>query len=164
MTDFASCIDFLNREHRRFDSERAQWAMEREKLQENLSVLEREVKSSEKIKLELAKRVKMLEHALMKEREEAGYGVRELDRNVGDEQRNGLEEKVIVAETAKVVENTEVEAELAMDCVKMLASKEAQLEVKAAEELQTQPVMLRIKNGKSGGLIMVLLSCKCRSD
>lgn len=66
--NFPTTINFLQREFRKFESERELWELERGELSTTISHLETFRKSQEKIQYDLMRRIKMLEFALRTER------------------------------------------------------------------------------------------------
>jgi striatin 1/3/4 len=61
-------LHFLQHEWSRFEMERAQWEMERAELQARISFLQGERKGQENLKMDLVRRIKMLELSLRQER------------------------------------------------------------------------------------------------
>ncbi|OAD77850.1 hypothetical protein PHYBLDRAFT_180018, partial [Phycomyces blakesleeanus NRRL 1555(-)] len=74
MTDPASeyslpgVLHFLQAEWRRFERERNEWAIERAEFKARIALLEGERRGVENLRMDLMKRVKMLEYALRQER------------------------------------------------------------------------------------------------
>ena len=68
LNTFRNAIDIICKEHKKYETEKNLWLVEREQLQNKILLLENNFKSQEKVKLELAKRVKILEHSLKQER------------------------------------------------------------------------------------------------
>ncbi|KAL1930160.1 hypothetical protein VTP01DRAFT_1314 [Rhizomucor pusillus] len=67
-------LHYLQSEWRRFERERNEWAIERAELKARIALLEGELRGSENLRLDLVKRVKMLEYALRQERQVFGTG------------------------------------------------------------------------------------------
>ncbi|CAG8492059.1 3591_t:CDS:2 [Acaulospora colombiana] len=68
-------IHFLQSEWRRFERDRNEWEIERAEMKARIALLEGERRGIEKIKMDLMKRVKMLEFALRKERSKYLAGI-----------------------------------------------------------------------------------------
>ncbi|CAG8675377.1 4901_t:CDS:10 [Acaulospora morrowiae] len=68
-------IHFLQSEWRRFERDRNEWEIERAEMKARIALLEGERRGIEKMKVDLMKRIKMLEFALRKERSKYLAGV-----------------------------------------------------------------------------------------
>ncbi|XP_055342697.1 striatin-like isoform X2 [Paramacrobiotus metropolitanus] len=66
---FPGVLHFLQHEWTRFELDRAQWEVERAELQARVAFLQGERKSQESLKVDLVRRIKMLELALRQERQ-----------------------------------------------------------------------------------------------
>ncbi|KAI9496878.1 WD40-repeat-containing domain protein [Zychaea mexicana] len=65
---FPGVLHYLQVEWRRFERERNEWTIERAQMKARIALLEGERRGVEQVKLDLMKRVKMLEYALRQER------------------------------------------------------------------------------------------------
>ncbi|KAF9413046.1 hypothetical protein BGZ94_000854 [Podila epigama] len=65
---FPSVLQFLQSEWRRFERDRNEWDIEKAEMKARIAFLEGEKRSIDNTKLDLMKRVKMLEYALRQER------------------------------------------------------------------------------------------------
>jgi len=63
-----AAIETLFSEWQNIQSERAQWNLERSQMRARIIQLEGEVRNHEKIRMDLVRRVKLLEHSLISER------------------------------------------------------------------------------------------------
>ncbi|KAG8821687.1 hypothetical protein FRC18_011243 [Serendipita sp. 400] len=64
----AGVLHFLQTEWRRYERERNEWEIERAEMRARIALLEGERRSFENIKIDLLRRVKMMEYALRVER------------------------------------------------------------------------------------------------
>ncbi|KAI7862263.1 WD40-repeat-containing domain protein [Spinellus fusiger] len=77
---------YLQAEWRRFERERNEWAIERAEFKARVALLEGERRGVENVKVDLAKRVKMLEYALRQERKRHAVATRHSEaKNEGEE-------------------------------------------------------------------------------
>ncbi|KAI8339260.1 WD40-repeat-containing domain protein [Chlamydoabsidia padenii] len=83
-------LHYLQAEWRRFERERNEWTIERAELKARIALLEGERRGMEKLKLDMIKRIKMLEYALWKERK------RHLDTAIQQPPANVMDDKVEV--------------------------------------------------------------------
>lgn len=94
-------LHYLQHEWSRFELDRAQWEVERAELQARAAFLQGERKSQESLKVDLVRRIKMLELALRQERhkfaryklevENGGAVVHDDDARLQNEKNEGLE-------------------------------------------------------------------------
>ncbi|TFK25062.1 WD40 repeat-like protein [Coprinopsis marcescibilis] len=64
----SSVLHFLQTEHRRYERDRNEWEIERAEMRARIALLEGNQRSFENVKLDLMRRIKMLEYALRMER------------------------------------------------------------------------------------------------
>ncbi|KAF7724007.1 hypothetical protein EC973_001467 [Apophysomyces ossiformis] len=78
-------LHFLQAEWRRFERERNEWAIERAELKARIALLEGERRGAENLKMDLMKRVKMLEYALKQERKRHVTSAKQRNGNIIEE-------------------------------------------------------------------------------
>ncbi|KAJ8662327.1 hypothetical protein O0I10_002021 [Lichtheimia ornata] len=77
-------LHYLQAEWRRFERERNEWAIERSELKAHIALLEGERRGMENVKIDLMKRVKMLEFALRQERKRHLSSTQDQPSDVGN--------------------------------------------------------------------------------
>lgn len=75
--NLANVLHYLQSEWRRWERDRNEWEIERAEMRARIALLEGQRKSAENLKVDLLRRVKMLEYALRQER-----SVRSLDKSL----------------------------------------------------------------------------------
>ncbi|KAG0231056.1 hypothetical protein BGW42_000532 [Actinomortierella wolfii] len=96
---FPSVLQFLQSEWRRFERDRNEWDIEKAEMKARIAYLEGEKRGIDNTKMDLMKRIKMLEFALRQERSKYVENMRVLQEQVGNNNGDNAGQKGVSSNT-----------------------------------------------------------------